>query len=55
MEELRPSLLSQHGPAQVEAEQEWIFEVEKLVDMFRETRMLFLTSRVCHLLWDIAS
>lgn len=29
-----------------EAEREWLLEAEKLVDMFRETRNLFLTSRV---------
>lgn len=31
----------------IEAEREWMMEAEKLVDMFRETRNLFLTSRVC--------
>lgn len=30
-----------------EAEREWLVQAEKLVDMFRETRNLFLTSRVC--------
>lgn len=30
-----------------DAEREWLLEAEKLVDMFRETRNLFLTSRVC--------
>jgi general transcription factor 3C polypeptide 3 (transcription factor C subunit 4) len=30
----------------VNAEREWVLEAEKLVDMFRETRNLFLTSRV---------
>jgi len=30
-----------------EAEREWMFEAEKLVEMFRETRMLFLSTRVC--------
>ena len=29
-----------------ECEREWMVEAEKLVDMFRETRNLFLTSRV---------
>lgn len=29
-----------------EAERVWLVEAEKLVDMFRETRNLFLTSRV---------
>ena len=33
-----------------EAGREWMIEAEKLVDMFRETRNLFLTSRVCLLL-----
>jgi len=32
-----------------EAEREWLVQAEKLVDMFRETRNLFLTSRVCNL------
>jgi general transcription factor 3C polypeptide 3 (transcription factor C subunit 4) len=32
---------------EVEAEREWLVQAEKLVDMFRETRNLFLTSRVC--------
>lgn len=50
VEELWPRLLDEIDPGQVEAEREWMFEVEKLVDMFRETRMLFLTSRVCCLL-----
>ena len=31
-----------------EPEREWMLEAEKLVDMFRETRNLFLTSRVCY-------
>jgi len=34
-----------HG--RLEAEREWMFEAEKLVEMFRETRMLFLATRVC--------
>ncbi len=29
------------------SKREWMLEAEKLVDMFRETRNLFLTSRVC--------
>lgn len=37
-----------HGDA--EAEREWLLEAEKLVDMFRETRNLFLTSRVSRVL-----
>ena len=28
-------------------EMEWLVEAEKLIDMFRETRNLFVTSRVC--------
>ena len=35
-------LAGEEGP-----EREWMLEAEKLVDMFRETRNLFLTSRVC--------
>lgn len=49
VEELWTRLLDGNDPSQVEVEREWMFEAEKLVDMFRETRMLFLTSRVCHL------
>jgi general transcription factor 3C polypeptide 3 (transcription factor C subunit 4) len=30
-----------------ESEREWLLEAEKLIDMFRETRNLFVTSRVC--------
>ena len=33
-----------------EAEREWLVEAEKLIDMFRETRNLFVTSRVCCIL-----
>lgn len=33
-----------------EAVREWLVEAEKLVESFRETRALFLTSRVCSLL-----
>jgi general transcription factor 3C polypeptide 3 (transcription factor C subunit 4) len=29
-----------------DCEREWMVEAERLVDMFRETRNLFLTSRV---------
>lgn len=50
VEELWSRLLDDTDLGQEEAQREWMFEVEKLVDMFRETRMLFLTSRVCHLL-----
>jgi len=42
IEDLWPRML--HGD--VEAEREWMIEVEKLVEMFRETRNLFLTTRV---------
>ena len=31
----------------LEAEREWMHEAESLVESFRETRALFLTSRVC--------
>lgn len=34
------------GEDQSEAEREWIFQVERLVEMFRETRRLFQTSKV---------
>ena len=30
-----------------DSEREWLLEAEKLIDMFRETRNLFVTSRVC--------
>ena len=30
-----------------DSEREWLVEAEKLIDMFRETRNLFVTSRVC--------
>lgn len=33
---------------QPEAEREWFFEAEKLVETFRETRRLFTTTRVCY-------
>jgi hypothetical protein len=39
-------LLPQGAEGQELAEREWILEAEKLVDMFRETRNLFRTSRV---------
>jgi len=45
--ELWPRMLLPRGAAGQElAEREWLFEAEKLVDMFRETRNLFRTSRV---------
>jgi len=43
--ELWPCMLSEEE-GQEDAEREWLFEAGKLVDMFRETRNLFLTSRV---------
>jgi len=43
---LRELWWSLFKPDQEEAEREWLVEAEKLVDMFRETRNLFLTSRV---------
>lgn len=42
MKEIWAGMLAQ----ETEAEREWLLEAEKLVDMFRETRNLFLTSRV---------
>jgi general transcription factor 3C polypeptide 3 (transcription factor C subunit 4) len=42
VEDLWPRML--HGDA--EAEREWMIEAEKLVEMFRETRNLFVTTRV---------
>lgn len=39
-------LLPQCTDGQELAEREWLLEAEKLVDMFRETRNLFRTSRV---------
>jgi general transcription factor 3C polypeptide 3 (transcription factor C subunit 4) len=37
---------TEHGGPKDEAEREWLFEAERLVETFRETRNLFLTSRV---------
>jgi general transcription factor 3C polypeptide 3 (transcription factor C subunit 4) len=34
------------GEDQADAEREWFFEIERLVEMFRETRRLFQTSKV---------
>ncbi|KAI9443193.1 TPR-like protein [Lactarius indigo] len=46
LRELWPRMLAQHGAdGQDLAEREWLLEAEKLVDMFRETRNLFRTSR----------
>jgi general transcription factor 3C polypeptide 3 (transcription factor C subunit 4) len=45
--ELWPKMLLPQGTEGQElAEREWLLEAEKLVDMFRETRNLFRTSRV---------
>ena len=45
--ELWPRMLLPRGTDDQElAEREWLLEAEKLVDMFRETRNLFRTSRV---------
>lgn len=44
IEELWPSILSAERSNEVV--REWMLEAEKLVEMFRETRNLFLTSRV---------
>ena len=30
-----------------DSEREWLLQAEELIDMFRETRNLFVTSRVC--------
>jgi len=43
LKELWPALLA----SDPEAERLWLLEAEKLVEMFRETRNLFLTTRVC--------
>ena len=43
LRELWPLLFK---PGEADAEREWMVEAEKLVDMFKETRNLFLTSRV---------
>jgi general transcription factor 3C polypeptide 3 (transcription factor C subunit 4) len=51
VEELWPKMLdetrTESDRSREEAEREWMFEAEKLVEMFRETRMLFLSTRVC--------
>lgn len=44
IEELWPSILGEGCSDEVT--REWMLEAEKLVEMFRETRNLFLTSRV---------
>ena len=45
LKELWPGMLT----GEEMADREWMLEAEKLVDMFRETRNLFLTSRVSFL------
>jgi hypothetical protein len=47
VEELWAKMLDDTDQGRQEAEREWMFEAEKLVEMFRETRMLFLSTRVC--------
>lgn len=50
LRELWPKMLVPPGAdGQDLAEREWLLEAEKLVDMFRETRNLFRTSRVSFL------
>jgi general transcription factor 3C polypeptide 3 (transcription factor C subunit 4) len=50
VKELWPKMLdkthTEPDRSREEAEREWMFEAEKLVEMFRETRMLFLSTRV---------
>lgn len=57
VEELWPTMLDETGPdaSRAEAEREWMFEAEKLVEMFREARMLFLSTRVCLLCWYLTA
>ncbi|KAI6048063.1 hypothetical protein EDC04DRAFT_2556141 [Pisolithus marmoratus] len=43
IEELWPRILGDHPVDQ--AEREWVLEAEKLIEMFRETRNLFLTTK----------
>jgi hypothetical protein len=47
-QELYPVISDSEGTSekQQEAEREWFIEVEKLVEMFRETRRLFQADRV---------
>lgn len=45
LKELWPVVLGD-GEGQKEAETEWIMEAEKITDTFRETRNLFMTTRV---------
>lgn len=46
MQDLWPLLLNEAADGHVKAKREWMLEAEKLVEMFRETKMLFLASRV---------
>ena len=39
-------MTSMHGEEPMQEEREWLIEAERLVEAFRETRNLFLTSRV---------
>ena len=43
LKEIWPGILA----GEMNSESEWLVEAEKLIDMFRETRNLFVTSRVC--------
>lgn len=45
-------LTSMHGEEPTQEEREWLLEAEKLVETFRETRNLFLTSRVSRFVVD---
>jgi hypothetical protein len=54
VEELWPKMLGTDG-SRDEAEREWMFEAEKLVEMFRETRMLFLSTRARLFCWCICT
>ncbi|EGN99637.1 hypothetical protein SERLA73DRAFT_159861 [Serpula lacrymans var. lacrymans S7.3] len=45
VEELWPLILTNTQGEHEEAEREWVLEAEKLVETFRETRNLFLTTR----------
>ncbi|KAL0945283.1 hypothetical protein HGRIS_000791 [Hohenbuehelia grisea] len=46
LKELWPLMMAVEGAdGQVDAEREWLLEAEKLVEMFRETRNLFMTTR----------
>jgi general transcription factor 3C polypeptide 3 (transcription factor C subunit 4) len=51
VQDLWPGMLA----GECEAEKEWLVEAERLVEAFRETRNLFLTSRVSDLIDDLSS